>query len=112
MMEKTCPNCGISVPASAAGCRCGFAFLGRGIETPGPGAVRNHDMLGQAAAPRRTGGIALDEALPPLGPRRPSRRSRRPPALDDSAPNDSLLMDCLACEARISRRAAQCPKCG
>ena len=31
---------------------------------------------------------------------------------DAPAPRTTLLMECPSCPARISRRAARCPKCG
>jgi hypothetical protein len=114
MSDKTCPNCGIQVAMSAETCRCGFAFQERGIETPGPGAVRKRDMAERAPAARRGVLVAVSARQAGQPAARTVRRPRPAAVVEDAEPhpNDALLMDCPGCRARISRRAAECPKCG
>ena len=104
MSKKKCPNCGISVPATAENCSCGFVFVGLEAEVQAPGIVRSGGM-------EQEGAMAAAPAVPASKPTEPADE---PEGSSSAAPRPrrKLLMDCPSCDAQISQRAARCPKCG
>ena len=93
MSEKSCPNCGISVPGTAENCTCGFTFVDyENMDPPAPGVVRSRGI--------QDGAMVAQLAPAPA------------PAVGSPRANQALMIPCPSCSARISKRAQECPKCG
>jgi RNA polymerase subunit RPABC4/transcription elongation factor Spt4 len=116
MARKQCPHCGDVVSADELVCSCGFAFS-FGSEVQGAKAARDTSAkildTGQrkAAAARRR--QAQRKAARKTATKKPARKVRAKIVDHDSGVIvSSRLMECPSCMAEISKRAAQCPKCG
>ena len=109
-MNKTrCPNCGNSLADVTSGCPCGFSYVEGEMQVPAPGIVRT-------AAPNARDRVTPTQATrAPAEPRKKKSGATKPERASDGAvarPNESLIMGCPSCGARISKRAQECPKCG
>ena len=91
--ERDCPHCGNTLAEDVANCPCGFSFTATETHVPAPASVRSG-----AKRSREAGSTAAVVQMKPVSGNR--------------QPNAALLMSCQACAARISKRAARCPKCG
>ena len=142
MSDRACPNCGNSIPEMALSCPCGFTFLEPDAEVPAPSIVRTavHQETVQERLDDIPD-LPLEEIpeFPIEIEEKPVAKTRKVqqsvPAINDSGktgskkrsgaakaakkdsgsmarPNETMIMACPACSSRISRRAAQCPKCG
>lgn len=117
MNTKSCPNCGIEIPATAENCTCGFTFVDYEGGFQAPGAVRAGEgaMAAQAVPmpePEKPP-AATPAAMPAAKPAAKPVATVVPMSTDmGPRPNPTLLMDCPSCERRISKRAPRCPHCG
>jgi hypothetical protein len=85
VVSRNCPHCGALVASGDRSCTCGFSFKAEETQVPAPAIVR---------------GLAPEPA------------DAKPAPAAGRQPNAAMLMSCPGCEARISKRAARCPKCG
>ena len=113
MSKKSCPNCGIQVPGTAENCSCGFTFV-EYDDLPAPGVIRGGGNLeaAMAAQPIEEPPEPSRPASPPSATSRGAGKSTSPPARGAGHRKGGMLMSCPSCDARISKRAEKCPKCG
>jgi ribosomal protein L40E len=127
---KECLHCGNLVPVGADTCSCGFASPDEDCTQRGPSAARTVADRARAALtkkwrPPKQGEVEAEAKDPPAppSPPEPARQPEPPkpapvqkarPEMKAAASetNESRLMGCPTCGARISKRALECPKCG
>ena len=132
MGVKECPHCGNVVSGRERRCSCGFPFPTDGLAPSGAKAARVVAERQRKRAERqkkKTGKKGRfweksepePEPEPKPAPRSKSRGARKPAAagkagggrkLAGIGSDESRLMACPFCNARISKRAHTCPKCG
>ncbi len=120
MARKQCPHCGDVVPGDELVCSCGFAFS-FGSEVQGSKAARDVSAKILDTGKRKTAAArkrqaqrkAAKKAAATAAEKKPTRRVKAKIVDHDSGVIvSSKLMECPSCMAEISKRAAQCPKCG
>ncbi len=126
MPTKECPHCGAVLSHDEIICSCGFNFplagsAGRGAKAARDVAERitgsRKSLWNRGSrkpprgkkpkkAPRKLSAQVVDPGTPPRGTPHPIT-----PPSGTPLPGGKL-MDCPTCQARISKRAERCPKCG
>ena len=119
MGVKECPHCGNVVSGRERRCSCGFPFPADGLAPTGAKAARV--VAERQRRKARKKGRFWETREPEPVRRSKSRGAKKSAAAGKAGAgmksakagsDESRLMVCPFCDARISKRAATCPKCG
>jgi len=118
---KECPHCGNIVSDRETECSCGFPFQDDGFAPTGAGAARvvGERQRKKAKKKGRFWGWGEEDSEPEPPSRSlearkfaAAKKARASTNLAQGGFDESRLMECPFCNARISKRAPTCPKCG